>query len=120
MAIDERLNKHLTEIVSARKSIENMEQRLRSGDGGGTSDAMDDWKASVEKRLGELREDVREVRNWLAAGAGFLLVALAGGFLFLLSEVNDASDKADAQLTALRESQARIEVTLNERLPAKK
>lgn len=97
-----------------------VEQALKGGGGGGTSDGMDDWKASVEDRLSGLRSDVREVRNWLAGGAAFLLLALAGGFFFLLSEVTSSSDKADAQLAALREGQARIEVTLNERLPAKK
>ncbi|WP_420478268.1 hypothetical protein [Brevundimonas sp. FT23028] len=93
---------------------------LHTGGGGGTSGGMDDWKASVEDRLGGLRDDVRELRNWLAGGIGFVLLALAGGFFFLLTHVNAASDKADAQLTALREGQVRIETMLAERLPPKK
>jgi hypothetical protein len=93
---------------------------LRNGGGGGTSDDMDDWKASVEARLGDLRADIRELRNWLAGGIGFVLLALAGGFFFLLTHINAASDKADAQLTALREGQVRIETMLAERLPPKK
>lgn len=113
-------------LKSMHERLATMEEQLsrgtslQTGGGGGTSDGMDDWKASVEERLGGLRDDVREVRNWLAGGAAFLLVGLGGGFIFLLVEVHSASDKADAQLTALREGQVRIETTLAERLPPKR
>lgn len=113
------LQKEKIERLAEQRAEQMIQDRLKSGGGGGTSDGMDAWQTSVEDRLGALREDLRELRNWLAGGAAFILIALAGGFFFLLGEVNNASDKADAQLTALREGQARIEVTLAERLPKK-
>lgn len=114
------LQKEKLDRLTEARAKALVEQALHGGGGGGTSDGMDDWKASVEERLTAVRDDIRELRNWLAGGAAFMLLALAGGFFFLLSEVNSASDKADAQLTAVREGQVRIETILAERLPPKK
>lgn len=101
-------------------TLRRIQEALKDGSGGGTSSGMDAWQGSVEDRLGALRDDIREVRNWLAGGVAFLLVALAGGFFFLLTEVNSNADKSATELASLKEGQARIEVMLAERLPPKR
>lgn len=111
-------------INETRRRLEALERQIASEDlrghgGGGTSDGMDPWKTSVEERLTALREDVREVRNWLAGGMAFLLVSLAGGFIFLLVEISASNKAVNGQLAALKEGQVRIETILAERLPPK-
>lgn len=67
MAIDDRLQKHLTEIVDARESIRDMEKRLRPGGGGPTSGAMDQRVTRLETHMEYVREDMSEIKASLAS-----------------------------------------------------
>lgn len=88
---------------------------LNGGGGGGISDDMDVWQQSVETRLADLRNDAREIRNWLVGGFGFLLVAFASGFLFMLVRMDAGFDKVDDRVDKVAEGQARIEALLTVR-----
>lgn len=95
---------------------------LKRGNGGGTSDGMDGWQQSVETRLADLGNDVRDLRRWFGGGVILLLGAFAAGFLALQAETRHQSDQTDDKLTAIdqrldkmAESQARIETMLAER-----
>lgn len=61
----------------AQLSAELEQHQLKGGDGGGTSGGMsDDWKISVDRQLGQLHGDVRNLLYGLIAG---FLVLGAGG-----------------------------------------
>ncbi len=66
--------------------------------GGGTSGGMqDEWKISVDRQLGQLHGDVRN-----------LLYGLIGGFLFVISAGGVAYVKLSDQVGEVRTEQARI------------
>lgn len=71
--------------------------RLKGGDGGGTSEGMsDDWKESVDRQLAQLHGDVRH-----------LLFGLIGGFLILGGAGWTAYAKLSDQITEQRVEQAK-------------
>jgi hypothetical protein len=52
------------ELRDLQSDPEGLKERLRGSGGGDNHGGMsDDWKKSVEDRLGELRSDVREVKS---------------------------------------------------------
>ena len=72
---------------------------LRGGDGGGTSDGVtEDWKASVDRQLGQLHGDVRA-----------LLYGLVAGFLFLIAAGWLAYDKLSDRVGKIEVQQQKTE-----------
>ena len=72
------------------------DELARGGGGGG----MDAWQQTVETRLGDLREDVRDLRSdfrWTWGGLALGFVTLGGmliaGYLRLADQLNDVLQK---------------------------
>lgn len=84
----------------------NPEPTLNHGGGGGTSGGMtDDWKDAVDRKLGELHGDIRDV---LKAGiAGMVIAAglIAGLYFYLNSQV----DELDGKIVAVQVAQTKID-----------
>lgn len=77
---------------------------LKTDGGGGTSGGMDPWQQTVETRLGELRQDVRELRRdmdssfrwtWGGMVASFLILAgmLIAGYFRIEESLQAIADK---------------------------
>ncbi len=109
-AIDDRL-KRLLELEQSYRS-------LNHGGGGGTSDGVtDDWKADVERQLGQLHGDVRNLLYGLIGG--FLVIAAAGWAAYQALEGKFAP--IEDRLTKLEVTVGKIETKVDrlERIEAK-
>lgn len=84
------------------------------GDGG-----MEAWRQSVEARLSEIKQDIRELRQWIVYGAVGLVTAFAAGWVVLSQSIQASelrlSDQISGVSTQLSENgvrDARIEALL--------
>ena len=69
----------IIELHRSSEQYRDAVQRLQRGGGGGTSGGVtDDWKASVDRQLGQLHGDVRALLR-VGTGAAVGLAALVGG-----------------------------------------
>jgi hypothetical protein len=95
--------------VTMLRSSESERNALKEGDGDGTSGGVtEDWKADVERRLGQLHDDVRALLN-----RGVLaVIGLAGMIGGLYLYTNAKFDTLNARLGGI-ETQA---ATLNGKL----
>lgn len=105
MAVDDRLRGIFLRMQEQRLYVPDS-GRLKGGDGDGTSGGVsEDWKADVERRLGQLHDDVRSLaRTGIAAAAG--LAAMIGGLYFYF---NVKLEEANRRLAAIEASQERLE-----------
>lgn len=78
---------------------------LKQGVGGGTSGGMDDWKASVDRQLGTLHSDIRNLLYGLI-GAALLSMGAVGG---LYVYAGNKADGLQAQISNLQTGQAKAE-----------
>jgi hypothetical protein len=114
--VDERFAK----LFGANDRLDRLEreiERLPSGGGGGTSGGMtDDWKASVEQRLGSLHDDLRAMLKVGTAAAVALAGMIAGLYFYTDTkfEVVDAKfERVEERLTALQVQQAKSDAKLD-------
>jgi hypothetical protein len=79
-------------------------ERLRKQGGDDTSGGMtDDWKASVDRRLGELHNDVRALLNRGVIAVVALAAMIAGLYLYS----NEKFEAIRTDIAAVREQQAK-------------
>jgi hypothetical protein len=85
----------------------------------------DDWKASVDERLKQLREDLQQVRNWIVVGIAGPLLATIGLYVYTGTKFDAAEARTvsvETRLNAMAVEQAKqgkdIERIL-ERLPTR-
>jgi hypothetical protein len=75
----------MTNVTDIAPERERRIKEVAKTGGGGDNGGM--WEQSVENRLGQLHEDIRDTRNFLllAYGAGFVILAglMAKGFGWL-------------------------------------
>lgn len=72
------------------------ERRLKMAGPGGTSGGVtDDWKASVDAQLKQLREDVQQVRNWIVVGIAGPLLAIIGLYVYTGTKFDAVGAKFD-------------------------
>ncbi len=77
---------------------------LKGGDGGGTFGGVtDDWKASVDRQLGELHGDVRALLNRGVIAVVALAAMIAGLYLYS----NEKFEAIRTDIAAVREQQAK-------------
>lgn len=87
---------------------------LNAGGGGGTSgDVTDDWKASVDRQLGQLHGDVRNLLYGLVGGFLIILASGAGAYLRLDGKLEGKSDALRADISALQVQQAKMDAKLD-------
>ena len=84
---------------------------LRGGAGGGTPSGMEDWKASVDRQLQTLHEDVRRLLSPLIGGAILVTAAQAGLYLYTRSKV----DNLHNQVSQVQNSQTKMQGDLETR-----
>lgn len=83
---------------------------MHGGGGGGTSGTVtDDWKASVDRQLGQLHGDVRALLN-RGVGAVVALALMIGG-LYLYG--NDRYERLGQRLTAIEVQQAKTDAKID-------
>lgn len=81
-----------------------VQDKLKDGDGGGTSGGMsDDWKASVDRQLNRLHDDVRN----LLYGLVFVAVAGCGLYAMLNSQLNGIEVRQAAMETKIEQIDTR-------------
>ncbi len=74
------------------------------GGGGGTSDDVtDDWKASVDRQLGQLHADVRALLNRGVIAVVAIATMIAGLYLYS----NEKFEAVRTDIAAVREQQAK-------------
>lgn len=96
MAVEDRLRFQLEEIARQRAEHRQDVGRLHAGGGGGTSGGVtDDWKASVDAQLKQLREDVQQVRNWIVVGIAGPLLAVIGLYVYTGTKFDVVAAKFD-------------------------
>lgn len=117
MSVDDRLRAQLAEISQARDALREDQVRLKGGGSDGTSGGVtDDWKASVDRQLVQLHDDVRRAETRLVAAAIALAAMIAGLYLY----TNEKFDRIGQRLSAIEVQQARIDAKLDrliERIP---
>lgn len=112
MAIDDRFQHMFSQIVQAR-------EELRQGSGDGTSGGMsDDWKASVDRQLGQLHGDVRALLYGLVGGFLFLIVGGVGAYIALDSKSDARFGKIEDRLTAIERKIDATDAGVNAKLDA--
>lgn len=100
MAVDDRFARLLGEIKGLREQARDTGP-LRDGGGGGTSGGVtDDWKASVDRQLGQLHADIRAMLN-RGVAAVVALAALIGG-LYVRGDIQEEQLRARVHSVELR------------------
>lgn len=100
MADDQRILPFGRDVDEMQRNLD----RLKKGDGGGTSDGMtEDWKVSVDRRLGELHGDVRALLNRGVIAIVALAAMVAGLYLYS----NEKFEAIRTDIAAVREQQAK-------------
>lgn len=89
MSVDDRLRPMLAELAQMRAE----RRSLNAGDGGGTSGGVtDDWKASVERELKLLHDDVRRLTGFIIAGAIAPFLAIIGLYVYTGTKFDRVAD----------------------------
>jgi hypothetical protein len=99
MSVDDRFASILTELSTLRRS--QREDRPLSGDGGGATPGgvSEDWKESVERRLGDLHKDLRGMLYIAVCAVVALATMIAGLYL-----------RTDAKFEEVNTKLAKLEV----------
>jgi hypothetical protein len=110
MALREVNDDYLAELEALRGEQADRPRPLNGKGGDGTSGGVsDDWKASVDRQLGQLHSDVRALLNrGVAAVVG---LALMIGGLYLYS--NQKFDSVNQRLTGIEVQQAKADAKLD-------
>lgn len=90
---------------------------MKDGGGNGTSGGVsDDWKASVDRQLGQLHGDVRNLLYALIGGFLVLIAAIGGLYLHVdgkFDRIDGKFDKVDERAGQTEVRLARIEEKLD-------
>lgn len=99
-ALDDRF----AQLVVRENAVRELELKLKGG--GGTSGGVtDEWKADVERRLGELASEFKWLRGLFLGGCAAGAAAIGGLYLYIDAKVANV----DAKLSPMATTIARIE-----------
>lgn len=93
--------------IQLRSRLEKLEEQMAKTSGEGGDGDMNSWQQSVENRLSQLHQDIKDLRN-------FLLLAFAAGFIFIISMFAVGYDKIDTQLEGINATLIKMDTKLSE------
>lgn len=115
VAVDRKIEVLMNDLKEAREDARSA-RALRDAGGGGTSDGMGPWEASVDRQLGQLHTDVRDLLRYSLGAFVLVFGAIITVFIMLSSKIDASTERlatkidgVSAQVSQSSEKIARLE-----------